>query len=254
MALTPAHFRGLVDEETRRLTNMCRYWESVTASEADISEEAQGYIRSATGQAKLLMTERFAQFTGLIHVCENNLGEKKTTSEDLQGFWDMVYFQVEDVNKKFDQLTKMQENAWELGQQADADKANMPRVGLKTNNVNLPFPLQMKTTKPVSRKCLPTETQKARIAASRKRLAEAKARMATTATAQAFAGAADKENAVLFEAPNFFLVSSPARPKQNKPRCPQGTPRSLQKTPNRKDFSPLMHVTRSAKKALLQHN
>lgn len=246
MALTPAHFRGLVDEETRRLTSMCRYWESVTASEADISEEAQGYIRSATGQAKLLMTERFAQFTGLIHVCENNLGEKKTTSEDLQGFWDMVYFQVEDVNKKFDQLAKMQENAWELGQQADADKANMPRVGLKTNN--------MKTTKPVSRKCLPTEAQKARIAASRKRLAEAKARMATTATAQAFAGAADKENAVLFEAPNFFLVSSPARPKQNKPRCPQGTPRSLQKTPNRKDFSPLMHVTRSAKKALLQHN
>lgn len=246
MALTPAHFRGLVDKETKRLTSMCRYWESVTASEANISEEAQGYIRSATGQAKLLMTERFAQFTGLIHICENNLGEKKTTSEDLQGFWDMVYFQVEDVNKKFDQLTKMQENAWELGQQTDADKVNMPRVGLKTNN--------MKTTKPVARKCLPTEMQKARIAASRKRLAEAKARMATTATAQAFAGAADKENAVLFEAPNFFLVSSPARPKQNKPRCPQGTPRSLQKTPNRKDFSPLMHVTRSAKKALLQHN
>lgn len=246
MALTPAHFRGLVEEETKRLTSTCRHWEGVIASQPDISEEAQGYIRSATGQAKLLMNERFSQFTGLIHICENNLGEKKTTCEDLQGFWDMVYFQVEDVNKKFDQLAKMQENAWELGQKADADKAYMPKVGFRTKSV--------KATKPAATKCVPTEAQKARIAASRKRLAEAKARMATTVTVEAPAETADKENAVLFEAPNFFLVSSPARSKQNKPRCPQGTPRSLQKTPKQRDFSPLACVTRSAKKALLQHN
>ncbi|XP_075557015.1 disks large-associated protein 5-like [Dermacentor variabilis] len=244
MALAPAHFRGLVEEETKRLTSMCRYWETVAASEPDVSEDAQGYIRSATGQAKLLITERFAQFTGLIHICENNVGEKKTTCEDLQGFWDMVYLQVEDVQKKFDQLTKMQENAWQLGQWEDADKTNVPNIGLKANNV--------KTTKPAAKKFVPTAMQKARIAASRKRLAEAKARIATSA--QASAGIADKENAVLFEAPNFFVVSSPARPKQNKTRCPQGTPRSLQKSPKQKDFSPLVCVTQSAKKVLLQHN
>uniref|UniRef100_L7M2B9 Putative guanylate-kinase-associated protein n=1 Tax=Rhipicephalus pulchellus TaxID=72859 RepID=L7M2B9_RHIPC len=246
MALTPAHFRGLVEEETKRLTSTCHHWECVVATQPDISEEAQGYIRSATGKAKLLMNERFSQFTRLIHNCENNLGEKKTTCEDLQGFWDMVYFQVEDVNKNFDQLAKMQENAWELHEKADVDKANMPRVGSKTTSV--------KAAKPVATKGGPTEAQKARIAASRKRLAEAKARMANTVTAEAPAVTADKENVVLFEAPNFFLVSSPARSKQNKPRCPQGTPRSLKKTPKQKDFSPLACVTRSAKKALLQHN
>ncbi|KAL3181080.1 hypothetical protein MRX96_037137 [Rhipicephalus microplus] len=246
MEIAPAHFRRLVEQETERLTSICHHWEGVIASQPDISEEAQGYIRSATGKAKLLMNERFSQFTSLIHNCENNLGEKKTTCDDLQGFWDMVYFQVEDVDKKFDQLAKMQKNAWELGQNADADKASMPRVGSKTKSV--------KATKPVATKCVPTEVQKARIEASRKRLAEAKARAATTVTARGPALTADKENAVLFEAPNFFLVSSPAQSKHNKPNLFQGTPRSLQNTPKQKDFSPLACVTRSAKKALLQHN
>ena len=46
------------------------------------------------GQADLLMKERFKQFRGLIKNCEFNTGEQKTTIQDLQGFWDIVYFQV----------------------------------------------------------------------------------------------------------------------------------------------------------------
>lgn len=233
MALTPAYFRGLVEEETKRLTSMCHYWESVIASQPDISDEAQGYIRSATGHAKLLMNERFSQFSGLIHVCENKLGEKKTTCEDLQGFWDMVYFQVDDVIRKFDQLSKMQENAWQLDETADTKK--------------------VKTTKPAATKCVLKDVQKARSAASRKRLAEAKARMAIAVSTQTPAATADKENSVIFEGPHSFIASTPAQPRQNKTRCPQGTPRSLRETP-KQNFSPHARITRSAKKALLQHN
>lgn len=51
-------------------------------------------IRTAIGQARLLMKERFKQFTGLVDDCDLGRGEKITTCTDLQGFWDMVYFQV----------------------------------------------------------------------------------------------------------------------------------------------------------------
>ena len=42
----------------------------------------------------LLMDQRFKQFSGLVDNCEFSTGEKETTCTDLQGFWDMVYFQV----------------------------------------------------------------------------------------------------------------------------------------------------------------
>lgn len=51
-------------------------------------------MRTAVGQARLLMKERFNQFGGLVDDCEFGRGEKVTTCTDLQGFWDMVYFQV----------------------------------------------------------------------------------------------------------------------------------------------------------------
>lgn len=30
----------------------------------------------------------------------------------MQSFWDMVYFQVEDVQKKFDTIEKLEKNGW----------------------------------------------------------------------------------------------------------------------------------------------
>lgn len=38
--------------------------------------------------------ERFKQFEGLVDNCEYKRGEKETTCSDLDGFWDMVNFQV----------------------------------------------------------------------------------------------------------------------------------------------------------------
>lgn len=51
-------------------------------------------MRTAVGQARLLMKERFSQFEGLVDDCALGRGERVTTCSDLQGFWDMVYFQV----------------------------------------------------------------------------------------------------------------------------------------------------------------
>jgi len=54
----------------------------------------RGCIRTTIGQAELLMAERFKQFAGLVDNCEFGTGQKEVTCSDLQGFWDMVYFQV----------------------------------------------------------------------------------------------------------------------------------------------------------------
>ena len=48
----------------------------------------------STGQAELLNRQRFTQFKGLIEDCELKRGEKEVTCQDLQGFWDIIYFQV----------------------------------------------------------------------------------------------------------------------------------------------------------------
>ncbi|MGH0177884.1 UNVERIFIED_CONTAM: hypothetical protein FKN15_078350 [Acipenser sinensis] len=73
----------------------------------------QDLMRTTVGQARLLMAERFKQFAGLVDDCEFKRGEKETTCTDLEGFWDMVVYQVEDVNKKFTNLTELQESGWQ---------------------------------------------------------------------------------------------------------------------------------------------
>lgn len=53
-----------------------------------------GQIRTTIGQAELLMGQRFRQFSGLVDHCEFKTGEKEVGCTDLQGFWDMIYYQV----------------------------------------------------------------------------------------------------------------------------------------------------------------
>ena len=114
---TAATFRHMFTSETARLTTLCERWEATLASleqAANTSEEILGQVRTTIGQGRLLMNRkgRFEQFRGLVDACENGTGEKPTTVMDLQGFWDMVYFQIEDVDRKFVELTEMEKNGW----------------------------------------------------------------------------------------------------------------------------------------------
>ncbi|NXH65323.1 DLGP5 protein, partial [Rhabdornis inornatus] len=105
------YFRNVLRTETERLLSQCLQWEGNL--ELDIPEDAKDLIRTAVGQTRLLIGERFKQFEGLVDNCEFKRGEKETTCTDLDGFWDMVNFQIEDVNKKFDNLKKLQDNEWQ---------------------------------------------------------------------------------------------------------------------------------------------
>ncbi|KAM9426714.1 disks large-associated protein 5 isoform 3-T3 [Pholidichthys leucotaenia] len=105
------YFRSEIEKETDRLTTLCLHWESKVEDEL-IPEEMRDRMRTAVGQARLLMKERFNQFSGLVDDCDFSRGEKLITCVDLQGFWDMVYYQVEDVNKKFNALKEAEARDW----------------------------------------------------------------------------------------------------------------------------------------------
>ncbi|XP_036428932.1 disks large-associated protein 5 isoform X2 [Colossoma macropomum] len=106
------YFRAVMADETKRLTGLSEMWE-LRFDDPSIPEEMRDRMRTAVGQARLLMKERFGQFSGLVDDCDLGRGEKITTCSDLQGFWDMVYFQVEDVNKKFNALKEAEARGWQ---------------------------------------------------------------------------------------------------------------------------------------------
>uniref|UniRef100_H0XLH7 DLG associated protein 5 n=1 Tax=Otolemur garnettii TaxID=30611 RepID=H0XLH7_OTOGA len=105
------YFRNILQSETEKLTSSCFQWEKKL--ELDIPDDAKDLIRTAVGQTRLLMKERFKQFEALVNDCEYKRGEKETTCTDLDGFWDMISFQIEDVNQKFNNLTRLEESGWQ---------------------------------------------------------------------------------------------------------------------------------------------
>ncbi|XP_017274095.1 disks large-associated protein 5 isoform X2 [Kryptolebias marmoratus] len=202
------YFRSEITNETDRLTMLCLLWEAKVEDES-IPEEMRDRMRAAVGQARLLMKKRFNQFSGLVDDCELGRGEKVTTCTDLQGFWDMVYFQVEDVKKKFDALKEAEGRGW-----VEEHK---------------PPPRQRKMVKkpPVAPPAKPAVTK----AAAKSRLAAVKAAMKAKQqaaeaekAAQAAANAetptsqepqpqaeAQTKETVVFDG-GFFKVESPAKP------------------------------------------
>ncbi|NXN78961.1 DLGP5 protein, partial [Bombycilla garrulus] len=186
------YFRNILRAETERLLSQCLQWEGNL--ELDIPEDAKDLIRTTVGQTRLLIGERFKQFEGLVDNCEFKRGEKETTCTDLDGFWDMVNFQVEDVNKKFDNLKKLQDNEWQ--------------------------PLDVPSKEVVKKKAVAGGMPKAKLeaaarTAARSRLASVKAAMRHKMKQGADAEGTHQERLpeaekVVFEA-GFFRIESPVK-------------------------------------------
>ncbi|KAK5905711.1 hypothetical protein CgunFtcFv8_001641 [Champsocephalus gunnari] len=234
-----SYFRSEMSKETGALTALCVAWEPKVEDES-IPEEMRDSIRTVVGQARLLMKQRFKQFGGLVDDCDLSRGEKITTCTDLQGFWDMVYYQVEDVFKKFEALKVAESQSW-----VEEHK---------------PPPRQRKAVKKPSAAAAKPAGTKA--AGAKSRLAAVKAAMkAKQQAAEAEKAAKDAGNdeekpsldsqgpkpeaepqaaaQVVFDG-GFFQVESPARPSGGSVRgssrlsaAPQASPSSNYLTPRR---------------------
>ncbi|KFO29695.1 disks large-associated protein 5 [Fukomys damarensis] len=203
------YFRNILRSETEKLTLNCLAWDRKL--ELDLPDNAKDLIRTAVGQTRLLMKERFRQFEGLVDDCEYKRGEKETTCTDLDGFWDMVSFQIEDVNNKFINLTKLEESQWQ--------NSNTSKKVLRKK------PAHSAASKP-------REDDSGR-AAAKSRLAAIKSAMRERLRRQEEAGAGGAPDTIVFDA-GFFRVESPAKPL-SEPSCERlsqrlGAPQSVTRT------------------------
>ncbi|XP_067875655.1 disks large-associated protein 5 [Heterodontus francisci] len=191
-----AYFRRIVMLETDNLTGLCQQCEG-WANSAEVPDAVKDLVRTTVGQAHLLMAERFRQFNGLVDNCEFKTSEKEVTCTDLEGFWDMVYFQVKDVNKKFERLKKLQQNNWE-------EQNELPLLTKKM--------IKKKVAIPKPTEGLAIKASKAPVA-SKSRFAALKAAMKAKLK-QEMAGSGSKEtqkdDVIVFDA-GFFRVESPAK-------------------------------------------
>ncbi|XP_057313401.1 disks large-associated protein 5-like isoform X2 [Hydractinia symbiolongicarpus] len=136
------HFTALVSSEEEKFSSCCEKWNKVM-EENTAPEKDHGNILAAIGQAQLFMRKRFKQFKELIELHKDKTAEKAAHASDLDGFWEMIYFQVKDVHKRFAELEVLQNNNWEEPQ--DSCKA-VKKVTKVKKNVVVKKPAPSKTS------------------------------------------------------------------------------------------------------------
>ncbi|KAL3268345.1 hypothetical protein HHI36_007461 [Cryptolaemus montrouzieri] len=106
------YFTKILNDEIERIENKCSEWQSYKQN-SNLTEDACGLIDMTIGQSNLLISKKFNQFRGLIEACRSNdESEMKIQCEDLHGFWDMIYKQVDNLEKRFENLEDMKKNDW----------------------------------------------------------------------------------------------------------------------------------------------
>lgn len=160
------YFLRILEAESNRLLQMADIVENYLELE-ELSEEVKGKLRSASGKARLLTSQKMQQFKGL---CTNNLTQKSgeafpTTNEDLQGFWDMVMLQVAQVDQLFKEIDVLRSNNWKelvnptpTKSLSNGTNVNKPR---KTVRVSSKTNIEANKEREIKRKQLLEERRKA---------------------------------------------------------------------------------------------
>lgn len=151
------YFRNLWQTAVKDLESRCENWEDICKINT-VPDDVQEEIRSTIGLARLLMNQKLKQFNGLIDDSEFNTGEKEITLLDLAGFWDMVYNEVEKMQKSFNKLQECKSNEWKF---VENNLQSMPKKKVPVHTA-----LPKKTT-----------DSKSHALAARQRIAEIKKKM-----------------------------------------------------------------------------
>lgn len=133
------YFRMQLENEIKRLHALCDDWNLYCEQHKVMLIETGGkdMIDAAIGQTKLLTSKKLMQFSSLIDRCESGVtgvglrpndgseATKPVLSEDLQGWWDMINLQSDNVDKRFANLERWKANDW---QDPDAIEKLKPKV------------------------------------------------------------------------------------------------------------------------------
>ncbi|KAI9583739.1 uncharacterized protein LOC119636069 isoform X1 [Glossina fuscipes] len=127
------YFLQQLKMEQARLLNMASEAEKCMETlkhNSEVSEDVMGFLRSASGKARLLVSQKMKQFEGLCHKNLKNSSDDKfpTTLDDLQGFWDMVYLQIDHVDSLFNEIEELKQNGWKKPKELKTSVNRTPRT------------------------------------------------------------------------------------------------------------------------------
>ncbi|KAL3837040.1 hypothetical protein ACJMK2_022430 [Sinanodonta woodiana] len=136
------YYLRVTEVEEARLLSSCSKCELELVSDS-LPEEASGKLRATIGKANLLISQKFRQFKDL---CQQHInpepGAKLTKWEDLQGFWDMMKIQVDDVDMMFTEVDLMRQNGWReiiMKSRRSSTSSSSPKSGSVTaSNTSTP--------------------------------------------------------------------------------------------------------------------
>ncbi|KAH8301326.1 hypothetical protein KR059_000139 [Drosophila kikkawai] len=151
------YFRLQLEEELTRLEALCSDWEAYSKSNEERLQETGGgdMINVTVGQTRLLTTKKMMQFKGLIDrceagaICKNQLPNdgsedtKPVQPSDLEGWWDMLRLQSENVDKRFASLERWKANDW-LDPDAVPEEARKPEQAKAKPKAKLSRKVNMK--------------------------------------------------------------------------------------------------------------
>lgn len=250
------YFKIELEKTTAFLSNLCEVWNdklgreiqctnikvkdkgfSDKSSKDVVSNEVkEGEILVMIGKARIILGKkgRLQQFRDLIRNCEFGLGEKKTTCSDLQGFWEMINYHVDDIKKGFVNLSKLEENGWKGScgdssisihskEENDNLKLKNPATALKSKRIVAPKKLFVTNDRK------PSSGIREMMAAKRKEMAENKIIPSPVITHSSDSALTScsiaspksvKGDERVFDG-GFFNISSPSNPRRLKSITPQ---------------------------------
>ncbi|CAD7012470.1 unnamed protein product [Ceratitis capitata] len=142
------YFRQQLQNEIDRLHALCDQWEKYKQENLLLLQKAGGedMINVTIGQTKLLTSKKFQQFKGLIDRCEDGArgtaavddgseATKPISDVDLEGFWSMLNLQVDNVEKRFENLTRWKDNNWNDPDDVQEIKQHKPKSKPNLNKV-----------------------------------------------------------------------------------------------------------------------
>ena len=115
-----AYFANQAVEQQQYLEATATRWEAVLEQNEgdrfDPESELYGTMNRAIGQARLLLRKRLSQFQKMCDLQKNNQtmkGGLRSRGCDLEGFWDVIMMQIDDIRSMFETLEKREADGWQ---------------------------------------------------------------------------------------------------------------------------------------------
>lgn len=104
-------YYNLVDKELKRLQELCDLYKD-DADDETIDENSKGLIIAAQGQTNILINKKLSKFKELVGHYERSWTDQKVRTDDLDGFWLMVSLDLENLDRRFEELRLLKDNNW----------------------------------------------------------------------------------------------------------------------------------------------